>query len=356
MMRSASEIVEHYLTRLRAELDAAGAEDTEDLVAEMRSLLAEAAGEDPEAAAVETDRLGEPSELARGILAERGFDASAGMSPGVWWRLGIAAPVDIAIGLAVPVAAAVPLYVATWFGQPRAASVAIAIALGVAALAWPFFIWRPWRRGGRSLSPGMTLTGLAVVRAPGFWRLVRVDELGAMGLAPRRRITLAVVVALVALALVAGTSIIGLDLGGSWLASAAISAEFSGKTVGGGVPIETQLQSVTMQVYNGLMAAPGPEMSTATPYVAPEAAGELQALWERIAKQEIRTVRVGVPEQIAPGVYRFDVEELRAGATGPVRVGLSRFTVGQRQWLRPDGVGSDWAVVEIKPGAAPGTK
>jgi hypothetical protein len=351
MTHSASDVVENYLSRLRSELALAGAQDTDELVAEIRSLLTEAVGDDPSRAAAEIGRMGEPDELARGILAERGLDASAGMSSGVWWRLGIAAPVDIAIGLALPLAAALPLYVGARFGQPRAASIAITIVLATLALAWPLIIWRPWRRGGRTLSPGMTLTGLAVVRAPGFWRLVRIAELEAMGLAPRRRVGLAVVVALVAIALLAGTSLVGLDLGGSWLASAAIAAEFSGQNVGGGTPLETQLQSVVDQVYIGLDGAPGAEGSTAMRYVTPEASSELESLWRRVADKGIHSVKVGTPEQIAPGVYRFVVTEFARGATHPEPVGSSTFTLGQRQWLLGDGVGSDWAVVEIKVGS-----
>jgi len=352
MSHPASGNVDEYLSRLRSELEAAGAQDTDELVAEIRSLLDEAAAQDPGAAARETERLGDPAELARGILAERGLDAAAGMSSGVWWRLGIAAPVDLAIGLAVPAAAAVPLYVAAAFGQPRGLSIAIAVALGVATLAWPFFVWRPWRRGGRTLSPGMTLTGLAVVRAPGFWRLVRIGELQSMGLAPRRRVTMAVIVALFSAVLLAGASVIPLDVGGAWLADAAISAEFSGKTVGGGVPIETQLQSVTEQVYIGLMGAPGSEMSTARSYVAPEASLELESLWVRVEEEGIRSVRIGEVRQVATGVYRFDVDEFAdQGARAADRVGTTTFTVGQRKWIRPDGIGSDWVVVGIKPGA-----
>jgi hypothetical protein len=353
MTHSASDVVEVYLSRLRSELAAAGAQDTDDLVAEIRSLLEEAIGDDASRATAEIGRMGDPAELARGILAERGLDASEGMSSGVWWRLGIAAPVDIAIGLALPLAAALPLYVAARFGQPRAASIAVAVALAAIALAWPLVIWRPWRRGGRTLSPGMTLTGLAVVRAPGFWRLVRIGELKSMGLAPKRRVTLAVAVALISVALLTGASFVGLDLGGSWLASAAIAAEFSGRTVGGGTPLETQLQSVVDQVYNGLMGAPGPETSTAARYVAPEAASELERLWERVAEKGIRSAQVGTPKQISPGVYRFEVSEFAAGAAHPEQVGSSTFTLGQRQWLLDDGVGSDWAVVAIEVGSAP---
>lgn len=349
MSRDASGAVEDYLARLRSELAVAGTADTDDLVTEIRSLLEEASAGDADAEA-EIARLGEPAELARSILAERGLDAAAGVAPGLWWRLGLAAPIDIAIGLALPLAAAAPLYAIAAAGEPRAAGIAMAVALGVATLAWPFFVWRPWRAGGRALSPGMALTSLAVVRAPGSWRLVRVRELEAMGLAPKRRLAGAVVSALVAVTLLAGVAVIGLDFGGSWLAEAAISAEFDGKTIGGGNTLDMQLGSVTRQVYIGLMDAEDPWMTTAAPYLTPEV--DPQALWERIGRERIREVRIGTPEQIRPGVYRFEVQEFADGAISPVRVGSSTFTVGWRQWLRAKGEGGDWAVVAIEAGAA----
>ena len=354
MIRSASEIIEDYLARLRSELDSAGAKDTDDLVAEIRSFLIEAAGDDPEIAMAETERLGEPAELARGVLVESGLDPSNGMSTGVWWRLGIAAPIDILTGLALPLAAILPLSVLAWFGEPRSASALTAIALGVASLAWPFFIWRPWRRGGRSLSPGMTLTGLAVVRAPGFWRVVRVDELRDMGLAPRRRVGVSVVVMLVSVALLAGGSLLGLDMGAMWLASSAESVAFSGKTAAGGALPEAARDRVVAQVYSGLM---GVSTSSVVSYVAPEAAPELPALADRIATKGIRSVRLGSSERVAPGVYRVEVEEYGdPGSTDAARLGSSTFTLGQRQWLRAEGVGSDWVVVAIDVGTPPDNK
>lgn len=351
MMRSVSEIVESYLSRLRAELAAVGAGDTDDLVAEVRSLLIDAAGDDPEVAEAETARLGEPAELARGILAERGLDASTGMSTGVWWRLGLAAPIDIAIGLALPAAAALPLWAVARFGQPRAASIAIAAGLGLTTLAWPFFIWRPWRRGGRTLSPGMTLTGLAVVRAPGFWRLARIDELAAMGLSPGRRIASAVVVALLAAAMLAAAVVVGVDIGGSWLASAVVSAGLSSETSGSTESLETQFQDLAEEVYDGLAESPRPETSTAAPHIVSQASGAAQALSDRIADRGIASVRVGRPRQVARDVYRFAVDEFaKDTATGAGPVGSSTFTVGRRSWARPDGTGSDWVVVDIEAG------
>jgi len=216
MKRSALEIVEGYLSRLRLELAAVGTRDTEELIAEIRSLLVDAARDDPEVAAVEIERLGEPAELARSILAERGLDVSAGISSGVWWRLGFAAPIDLSIGLALPLAAAYPLYslyAVAQLNEQSAASIVIVLVLALVVLAWPVYIWRPWRRGGQTLSPGMMITGIAVVRAPGFWRIVRIKELKEMGLAPRRHVKMAVVMTLIAIVLFLSVLLIVRDVG-----------------------------------------------------------------------------------------------------------------------------------------------
>jgi hypothetical protein len=210
MTPSASAAIDDYLLRLRSELDAAGASDTDDMVAEVRSLLEEAAGDDPEAASAEIDRLGEPAELARGILTERGVDPASGMPSAVWWRLGIAAPLDIAVGLAVPLAVTLLLLVVARTGTTSI--VLTAAFLAVASLAWPFFIWRPYRRGGVPASPGMTLTGLAVVRTPGRWRLVPVGELEAMGLAPKRRVASAVLAVIIGVLVLAGAVFVVIDV------------------------------------------------------------------------------------------------------------------------------------------------
>ncbi len=352
MTRSASDLIETYLKDLRGELESAGAVQTDDLIAEVRSLLIDAAGGDPTRADGEIARFGEPAALAQGILEERGLDLSKGMSSGVWWRLGVAAPIDIAIGLALPLAAALPIYLSARFGQPRAASIGIAIAAGLGVLAWPFYIWRPWRRGGRALSPGMTLTGLAVVRAPGSWRLARTGELASMGLAPRRRMGLALVITLIAALLLAGGSAVGLDFSGAWLASAAISAGLSAAPIGG-TPLEAQFQSVADQVYGGLGNAKemgGP--AAAMQYVAIEAGPALTPLRERIVDRKIGAVLAGTPIQVSPGVWTVEVEEYREDGSNLEPVGSSTFSFGRRQWLLEKGVGSDWVIVRIVVGSS----
>ena len=357
MTHSASEIVESYLSRLRSELDAAGAPDTDDLVAEIRSLLAEAAADDPEAAVVEIARLGEPAQLARNILAERGLDVSAGMSTGVWWRLGLAAPIDIVIGLALPLAAAFPLVLVAATGQPRTASIVVATLLAVATLAWPLFIWRPWRQGGRALSPGMTLTGVAVVRAPGSWRIVRIGEMEALGLAPRRRTGGAAVVALVAAVLLVGTMLLGYDAAGTWLVSSAMSADVVAGAPGASTLSVREARATVVRLYGTLSGALQGDDQVAAFGVASEAATKLKALATHVDKLGIQSAGVNSMTQVAPGVYRLAVVESRAWEPRSEQVGFSTITVGRRYWVSADGgSGADWVVLGIKRGAASGAK
>lgn len=210
MTRSAAEVIEGYLTELRAQLELAGARDIDDQIAEIRSYLTEGAAGDPDVAVAEIERLGDATELARGVLVEARLDAAPGLPTSTWWRMGIAAPIDILIGLSVPAASTVPLFALARSGEPRVAAVLLAVTLAAAALAWPFFVWRPWQRGGQALSPGMVLAGIAVVRAPGFWQVVPVDQLQPMGLAPRRKIGAAVILVIFALVLVGTVAVLRL--------------------------------------------------------------------------------------------------------------------------------------------------
>lgn len=216
MTRSASEIIDSYLAQLRMQLEVAGAVDIDDQLAEIRSYLTEAAEGDADAALAEVERLGDAGELARGMLVEARHDAGAGLPTGTWWRMGIAAPIDVLIGLSVPVASVVPLLALARSGEPRWVAVVLAVALGAAVLAWPFFVWRPWQQGGMALSPGMTIAGVAVVRTPGFWQVVRVEDLGTMGLAPRRRISAAVILVVFALVLMVSVLMLGFGALAFW--------------------------------------------------------------------------------------------------------------------------------------------
>jgi hypothetical protein len=338
-MTAVDRAIETYLARLRAELVAAGAGDADDLVAEIRGLLEDAVATDPEAATAELARLGDPSDLARGILAERGLDAAPGISPGVWWRLGIAAPIDIVIGLALPLAAALPLYVLARFGSPRFASITLALAFGAVALAWPFLLWRPWRSGGRTLTPGMALTGLAVVRAPGSWRLVTLAELAATGLAPRRRLASSVAVALVAVVLLAATATFRLESGESWLTSF-LAIRGATSAVPPYAPTPRELTGRIGVLY-------GPDAVAAEALAVPDAIPALRALRKRAGGRQLGELRIGEMQRVADGVFRVEVVELPA-ADRPSAT-RTMLTFGQRRWLVGEkAAGGDWALVRIE--------
>jgi hypothetical protein len=181
---------------------------------------------------------------------------------------------------------------------------------------------------------------------------VRVSELAVLGVAPRRRLLASIAITLVALVLLAASSVLWLDLGSAALAQAAISAEYNGKSPGGGTPLATQLQSVTTQVYVGLMDTDGASMVTSLAYVTPEV--DLQPLWERIKKLGIRAVRISAAQQVAPGVFSYRVDEYDSLDSSDARlVGSSTFMVGLRQWKRAEGTGADWAVIQIDAGVTP---
>jgi hypothetical protein len=353
MTRSASQIIDGYVSALRAELEDAGAPDTDDVVAEIRSLLTEAAGDDPEAAAAETARMGEPAELARGILVERGIDASSGMSPRVWWRLGIAAAVDLAIGLAVPLGAAAPLAFVVLASEFHLVTIAVAALLGLATLAWPYYVWRPWRRGGRSLSPGMTLAGVAVVRAPGFWRVVRIGEVDGLAPAPRR-VAIALGATLLAALLLAGSLLVGLDAIGTWAVSSALHAGAVERSQGRIILSPRIAGQEVALFYEGVATVPaGPGLRF---LAAPSATADVYALKKRVDKLGIRNVNVKSVSEVAPGIFRVGVVETRAAGKGIPSLGSSTITLGRRYWADVSGSASDWVVVDIGVGEASGAK
>lgn len=138
MTSTAAQTIDSYLDALRRELVARAVADPDGDVAEIRSMLVDAAGDDSQRARAEVDRLGDPAHLARSIAGE----AEVGeMSSAVWWRLAVAAPLDFLIGLAVPLAVVVALFSMLWltrFGVLGALGfVATATAAVWLSVAWP---------------------------------------------------------------------------------------------------------------------------------------------------------------------------------------------------------------------------
>jgi hypothetical protein len=185
--------IERYVDGLRTELALLGAAESGDLAEEVRDMLLDAVRQDPERAFAEMERLGEPSRLAATLLAERGIAPAGGIPSASWWRMGIAATIDIVVGLAAPVAVVAAFYGAAWSALvgPWASTVPIGSRIGISVLfaalfalavwlAWRW--WAPWRNGGRSSSPGMMLAKIAVARLGGSRAVVLRSDLVAAGL------------------------------------------------------------------------------------------------------------------------------------------------------------------------------
>jgi hypothetical protein len=335
--RTSAELIEGYLARLAAELDFLGAAETRELVAEVRSLLVEAAGEDPDRAAAEIARFGQPVELAAGILAERGLTADGGMTPADWWRMGIAAPIDIAIGLSVPLAAVVPTY-AVW---QAAGVISWPFTLGVTlffagTLIWPFYVWRPWWVGGRRSSAGMALTGIAVVRAPGFRRVMRTSDLAGMGLPkPTRGWVSGVAALLIAAALLSFT--------GGWIRSmvSTISPDaWFQELAGPDAEQESAARSIADYIYTGLVNG-WPEQGPDA--VSGFAVGTCEELALRAKKDGLLSYTIGTPTRLGPGVWDVPVVEKTRRGNRTVTI-----TANLRVLVKVQGWDPDWVATAIR--------
>jgi hypothetical protein len=337
MTRTSAELIEGYIARLTAELDFLGAAEARELVAEVRSLLVEAAGDDADRAAVEIAKFGEPAALAAGVLAERGLSADGGMTPADWWRMGIAAPVDIAIGLSVPLAALVPTY-----GVWRAAGTVawpftIAITLFFAGtLLWPLYAWRPWWVGGRRLSAGMSLTGITVVRAPGFRRVVRTSDLAGMGLPkPARGWVSGAAALLVAVALITFT--------GGWIGSmvSSISPDAWFQELAG--PDAEQMvvaRSVAEGAYDSIIKGWPEQTAEDMPL---SAADNFNELVQQAKADGLVSYAIGQPTRLGPGVWDVPVVEKTRSGTRTVVL-----TVNLRVIVQVQGWQSEWVITEIR--------
>jgi len=191
--------IRDYVEGLRSELASLGAAESEELATEIRDMLQDAAWADPQRAVAEMDRLGTPSRFAATLLAERGLSPHGAVQVAAWWRMGVAAAIDVALGFAAPavllLAAASGMGPASQWNTPAL----VAAALVAAGLAW--LAWTPWRDGGPASSLGMALTRVAVLRLGDTRTIVPLDELKATGAAIPSPIGLPAAAALTSLAL-----------------------------------------------------------------------------------------------------------------------------------------------------------
>ena len=187
--------IERYVAGLRTELAILHPAESAELTREISAMLSDAARQDPQRAFAEMDRLGKPSQLAAVLISERGVAPGEGIQAASWLRMGIAAFIDIFVGLALPVAAVVAYYGAAWQAvfdtaqNPGTRIIVLALGAGVlmisGMLAWR--TWAPWRSGGRSATPGMALADVAVLRLGTTRTVVRTAHLRSAGLeAPTR--------------------------------------------------------------------------------------------------------------------------------------------------------------------------
>jgi hypothetical protein len=342
--RTSAELIEGYITRLKAELTFLGAAEAADLVAEIRSLLVDAAGDDPERAAAEIEKIGEPAQLAAGILAEKGLSPADGMSTAEWWRMGIAVPIDIAIGLSVPLAAAFPLSViaaeiARGNGVPAGPLPYAMVAFFLGALVWPWYVWGPWRTGGPRATAGMAITGLTVVRAPGFRRVVRSRDLAALGMRPPRRSRLSGLVALA----VAGILLIllGSVAGAPWSSPTAAFEDVAGSR-------EAQRQSVVDtvdQMYDSLVRLGTDVLGER--YVQDPALSSYELLIRRAKEEQISAYEIGEPTRLSPCAWKVPVTEKTARGTHKVTFVLTLRVVISPGDENRVGWTPDWVIYEI---------
>ena len=341
--RTSAELIEAYLDRLRLELSSVGAAEVDDLVAEVRSLLLEAAGADPERAVAEIAKFGEPTELAAGILAERGLSAEGGMSTAEWWRMGIAVPIDIAIGVSVPLAASFPVWSLLQMLRGGGAT-ALPVLVGLVAfflgsLWWPWYVWRPWRAGGPRATAGMTLTDLAVVRAPGFHKVVRSSDLAALGLTTSRRGRLSGVVTLAFAVLLLAFFTIGAQIA---LTPQALAVD---RLVGSEAEQGRQVSDLATQMYDNLVARSGDVNGES--YVTDNALPVYRSLVRRTQAEKLTSYHAGEPTRISPGAWKVDITEKTARRTHRVTI---TFTL--RVILQPNDTDNlaytpDWVVYDV---------
>jgi hypothetical protein len=168
---------EQYMRRLADGLDALPAPDRAEVLAEIRSHIAEATTESDGDEVRALEAFGGPEEMATRILTERGVvKETGGLQSAPGWMRWTALALDIAgwvllLGLLL----VVPLGVALYVGRVGA----IVAWVYVAAIAGFAIWWWGWKRRRRGhTSAGMNVLGIRRVRVAGATRLVRATDLG----------------------------------------------------------------------------------------------------------------------------------------------------------------------------------
>jgi hypothetical protein len=318
--------IERYVAGLRGELALLGPSASGELIHEIRDVLLDAAKEDPERAFAEMQRLGEPSHLAAALLAERGVAPAGGIPSAEWWRMGIAAVIDIVVGLAAPVLIVVSLWgvTATALADGGIEGIVLAVALVGAlaltiALTWRY--WAPWRRGG-GVTPGMAVTRIAVIRLGDARTVASAADLRRAGLeTPAIKATSPGMIASVLLAvLFLAWAVAAVSSGAPETSSAGVVGRYAGST-------SSQKDSVSYYVmlcYEAASSDPGdvtwPPISTGDFSTPPEGSftATLNARFGGTGDVETSGYRIEDMSSPTPGVWTVKVAETPANA--PARV------------------------------------
>jgi len=326
--RTSGQQIDDYLERLKAELAFLGATEAQDTVSEIRSLLTDAGGDDPDRTASEIARLGAPADLAAGILAEKGLSPADGMSTAEWWRMGVAVPLDIVMGVAVPLAVAFPAFAIATQARPPAWAPVLGIVAAAIALFWPWYVWRPWRTGGPRVTAGMALTGLTVVRAPGFRRVVRTRDLESLGMRTPSQPGLIGLWLFAAVAVALGLMWTVFYLTGSTPASPTSQVAVFEAVAGPEVEQRRQAADTVSMKYESLVRF-GEDYrgeTTVLGYALPA----YEKLVRRAQEEKLASYEIGEPTKVSPGCWRVVATERTARGTHTVT-----FLVVLRVTLQP---------------------
>ena len=340
-------LITAYAEGLRRELALLGASEITDSVSEIVAMLRDASEGDPEAAAAEIDRLGAPEELARTILEQHGLEPGTGTPAPSWWRVGVAAPIDILVGLALPLAAAAFALAFTVVGAPATEGEAVFRLIAAAcslvglaltgAMAWNY--WKPWREGGTPSTVGMTLAGISVVRLGGTRSIALTADLKSAGLAHGGRSRAGSIVTLV---LALGILV--------WAASFVLTTADTGmpnveRLAGNAESQRAQVTDTLTSFYESLIGPVEGDPGAPARYLNPNGLGvePLASALERMATPRLTSYSIGSMTSPEPGVWVVTVDEYRGKPrTMLVTMGLSMdWGVGY--------IGTTWTVLDYQP-------
>lgn len=341
-------LITAYADGLRRELALLGASEITDSVSEIVAMLRDASEGDPEVVAAEIENLGPPEELARTILEQHGLHTGPGTPAPSWWRLGVAAPIDILVGLALPISSAffaVALAVGSAGSETEyvikmgLSALAIVGSVITAIVAWRY--WEPWREGGTHNTIGMTIAGISVVRVGSTRTIALTSDLKAAGLAHggRNRIAATLVAVVTFLILASALTFLVQSADTGYPKVSVLAGDTASQ--------QEQVRSRLDGFYQGLIANPTPDAAWVADYVGVNGmdAPQMRSVIADMATPAFLSYTVRSIDSPEPGVWVVKVDEKRAGGIRAMTV-----TVGLRTQWGPGYLMPTWTVIDYKHG------